>query len=263
MPGAPRPQRARLNYSLIIKGAQSKVIASPFFWLTRLMPPAVPPVSTSGHQAHPLGFNLAAITLMLIMAGLGLAYAITDFGKSSQRAPQLDAGGPTLSRSLLGKTLKIPATWMASSENGNAPGFASEIDLRLLLPLDKNGALLPVQVTLVPRSQVQPSATLLDGVYLHQFTRAELSGPKGLVGKPLRGTNGYEDETVWYDPLTAHPFVAKCIAPPDGRGAARCLRTVALGDGIAAIYQFSANGLPAWRRFDDEMEKWLKKIGAI
>ena len=91
----------------------------------------------------------------------------------------------------------------------------------------------------------------------------ELSGPPGLVGKPLYGTEGYEGETVWYDALSSDPFVTKCVAPADGRGPSRCLRTVALTAGIAAVYAFDSDVLPAWRSFDPEMKKWLGQIGAL
>ena len=100
-------------------------------------------------------------------------------------------------------------------------------------------------------------------MYLHQFQPVELSGPPGLIVKPLFGTEGYADETVWYDALSANPFVAKCMLPADGRGPPRCLRTVVLSNAVAAIYQFDADILPAWKQFDPEMKKWLDQIGAL
>ena len=90
----------------------------------------------------------------------------------------------------------------------------------------------------------------------------ELSGPPGLVGKPLTATEGFENETVWYDALSATPFVAKCIAAPDGQGPAQCLRTVALSGGIAAVYSFSADVLDGWKDFDSQLRARLDVIGA-
>ncbi len=108
---------------------------------------------------------------------------------------------------------------------------------------------LPIEMTLLPLSQVRSSASLLDGVYLHQFMPNEVAGPPGLVGKPLYSSEGYEDETVWYDALSQNPFVAnKLQRLADEQGPAMCLRTVALAGGIAAVYAFGADLLPhSWK----------------
>ena len=74
--------------------------------------------------------------------------------------------------------------------------------------------------------------------------------PAGLIGKPLQATDGYDGETVWYDALSADPFVAKCVAPVAEARRRRCLRTVYLGPGIAAVYAFDARVLATGREFD-------------
>ena len=101
-----------------------------------------------------------------------------------------------------------------------------------------------------------------DRVYLHQFEEQTLSGVPGLVGKPMRPSNGYAGESVWYDALSPNPFVAKCVAPVAEDGVAQCVRTVYLPSGIAAIYTFDATILQSWRQFDVEMERWLAPTGA-
>ena len=110
---------------------------------------------------------------------------------------------------------------------------------------------------------MRPSASLLDGVYLHQFQQAQLTGPVGLIGKPLQAGDGYEGETVWYDPLTSSPFVAKCQAPIVEDAPGKCLRSVYLGPGIAAVYAFDQDVLTNWRKFDAELHPLLDKIGAL
>jgi hypothetical protein len=132
--------------------------------------------------------------------------------------------------------------------------------LRFVLPLGAEGVLRQIDVQLIPRSRARPSASLLDGVYLHQFLPRQLQGPPGLVGKPLVPKEGFEDETVWYDALSANPFVAKCMAPISGEGPARCLRTVLFSD-IAAVYSFDADVLDNWRQFDPYMHELLARIG--
>src|SRR5690606_11987896 len=135
-----------------------------------------------------------------------------------------------------------------------------QIDLRVSLPLGPAGDLREIDITLLPRSSVRASARLLDGVYLHLFQPTELSGPPGLIGKPLKAQNGYEQETVWYDPLSADPFVAKCSAPIAPGLSARCLRAVHLAPGMAAVYAFDGEVLERWRDFDAAVRPLLRRI---
>jgi hypothetical protein len=68
---------------------------------------------------------------------------------------------------------------------------------------------------------------------------------------------------VWYDAISAAPFVAKCIAPVAEGQPGRCIRTVYLGPGIAAIYSFDEDVLANWRLFDAAVQPSLKQIGAL
>jgi hypothetical protein len=229
----------------------------------RLMRPSPAIVPPHKPEPHSLAFNLGAIMLMVAMLVLALAWGLDALMRHQQHVAVSSVGSEAMiKRTLVGRDLNIPASWLRGAD-GASGGFATEIDLELNLPLGKDESLKPVDVTLLPQSQARSSASLLDGVYLHQFMPNELSGPPGLVGKPLYGTEGYEGETVWYDALSSNPFVAKCVAPADGHGPSRCLRTVALSTGIAAVYAFDSDVLPQWRNFDPELQKWLGKIGAL
>ena len=212
---------------------------------------------TAKESGHSIAFNLGAIALILAVAGLGLAYAIDAAG----RAGREDNIG-TVSRTLGGRELIVPAAWLREDAERSA-GFAKQVDLGLFLPLGPEAAVREIDITLVPRSRARPSASLLDGVYLHQFMPEQLAGPPGLIGKPLVPTEGYEDETVWYDAISAAPFVAKCIAPVAEGKPGRCIRTVYLGPGIAAIYSFDEDVLANWRLFDAAVQPSLKQIGAL
>lgn len=209
-----------------------------------------------------MAYTLGGIMLVVTMLGLAAAYGVGALAGRQPPAPALDSHAPRLTRTLVGKQMSIPTTWFRSIE-AKAGGFSSQIQLALTLPLGRNKAPVSIDVTLLPLSQVRPSASLLDGVYLHQFMPNELAGPPGLVGKPLYGSDGFEDETVWYDALSQNPFVAKCMAAPDDAGPARCLRTVALSRGIAAVYSFDFDALYSWRDFDPEMRAWLGRIDAL
>lgn len=210
---------------------------------------------------HPVGFNLAGIAVLLLLGGIGVAYLIDGAGRAARtEAHRLDTE-TTLTRSLGGVELEIPLAWFRYEEQ-RIEGFAKQIDLRFDLPLGPDAAIEAVDVTLLPRSRVRPSAALLDGVYLHQFLPEQLEGPPGLVGKPLRPDEGYADEAVWYDALSADPFVAKCSKlVPDGPG--QCLRTVHLGPGVAAVFTFPEAALAHWREFDALVDARLKQIGAL
>ena len=209
---------------------------------------------------HSVGYNLGLITVMVGLGALGLAYAIDTAERVLATPPE--ASSALVARTLGGNTLTIPADWLADA-GGQQSGFVKQVDLKLMLPLGPDSAPREIDVTLTQRSRVRPSASLLDGVYLHQFQQTQLSGPVGLIGKPLQATDGFEGETVWYDPLRSNPFVAKCQAAIVPDTAANCLRTVYLGSGIAAVYAFGDDVLPNWRRFDAELHPLLDKIGAL
>lgn len=209
-------------------------------------------------EASGIGYNLGAIVAIMVLLGVALAYAVD--AASRHRGPAGQAGDARLERTLGGKDLAIPASWFRYAEQPGE-GFAKQIDLRFGLRLDPGGPPHPVDVTLVPRSSVRPSARLLDGVYLHMFEEGEIAGPHGLIGKAMKATAGYAGETVWYDALSADPFVAKCGAAIAPGAQARCLRAVYLAPGMAAIYAFDFELLSRWREFDPAIRPWLEEIG--
>ena len=212
-------------------------------------------------HGHSVGFNLVAISALVALVAIALAYAIDFAGRNAGVAAHRGDAEVTLTRTIGGKDLDIPLSWFRYSEQ-RIEGFAKQIDLQLMLPLGGDATPVAIEVTLMPRSRVRPSASLLDGVYLHKFQPVEINdGPAGLIGKPLQEREGFEGETVWYDALSADPFVAKCVAPVTEGTKARCLRAVYLGPGLAAVYAFGADVLENWRRFDPEIRAALAKIG--
>lgn len=216
-----------------------------------------PAAASAKHDGHPLGFNLGLIALVVGMAGLALAYGIDAAGRSGRAALP-----GNVERTLGGTRLDIPVAWLRE-DGERSEGFSKQIELTLSLPLGERAAPRQVHVTLLPRSRVRPSASLLDGVYLHQFMPEQLNGPPGLIGKPLQPREGFEHETVWYDALSSAPFVAKCIDPITEGAQGQCLRTVYLGPGIAAVYSFDQDVLLNWRQFDTIVEAPLRQIGAL
>ena len=212
---------------------------------------------TPRDSGHSIGFNLGMIVLLVAVAGLGLAYVIDAAGRGAHE----DLTG-SVTRTLGGRELTVPVAWLREDAERTA-GFAKQVEIGLDLPLGPEAAVRQIDITLVPRSRARPSASLLDGVYLHQFMPEQLNGPPGLIGKPLIAAEGYAQETVWYDAISSAPFVAKCIAPVAEGQPGRCIRTVYLGPGVAAIYSFDEDVLANWRQFDAALHPALRQIGAL
>jgi hypothetical protein len=208
-----------------------------------------------------MAYNLAGIAVLVLLIAVGAAYLVDELTRASAPArPTLDDRN-TIRQTLSGRELTIPASWFRYGDQVR-DGFTDQIDLRVMLAPEAGAAALPVDVTLLPRSRARASSALLDGVYLHQFADDTLDGVPGLVGKPLATGQGYAGESVWYDALSPSPFVAKCAQPVEAEFAPRCLRTVYLATGIAAVYAFDATVLGSWRSFDAQMRRWLEPIGA-
>lgn len=208
-----------------------------------------------------MAYNLAAIVLLTLLLAVGAAYLIDELGRGDAvPAPSLDDSSPVL-QTISGRELAIPQTWFRYGEQIRN-GFTNQIDLRIQYAPGPLVDRQTVDITLLPRSRARTSASLLDRVYLHQFDDSTLHGVPGLVGKPMLARSGYAGESVWYDPLSPNPFVAKCLEPVATDGISQCVRTVYLASGIAAVYTFDATLLQSWRQFDTEIERWLKPIGA-
>lgn len=225
----------------------------------KLVNPHMSTASAPRGEASSLGFNIAGIVLLVALCGVGLAYLVDAAGRATREPQHRLDRQTTLTRTIADRQLEIPLSWFRFAEQ-QVEGFAKQIDLALALPLGKGGTLSEVEVMLVPRSRAQPSALLLDRVYLHKFQPTEIPGPPGLVGKPLVAGSGYDSETVWYDPLSADPFVAKCSLPVAAGAQSRCVRTVRFGS-IAAVYTFGADLLANWREFDARVLPMLRSIG--
>lgn len=220
-----------------------------------------PGQATRQQPTHGLAYNLAALSVLVLLLAVGAAYLIDELSRSVRTPPPRLGDGALVNQTISGRELAIPTSWFRFGEQIRS-GFTDQIDLRVMLT-DTDGKAMPVDVTLLPRSRARTSASLLDGVYLYQFADETLAGVPGLVGKPMRDSNGYAGESVWYDALSPNPFVAKCLDAVGETAARQCVRTVYLPSGMAAVYTFDATILQSWRRFDAEMQPWLSQIGAF
>lgn len=222
------------------------------------------PISTNrpAETRGALVYNLAGIAVLVLLVVVGLAYLVDRAGQTPARALPALGDGNNVQQNVAGRDLEIPTAWFRYGEQLK-PGFASQVDLQFMLELDPDIASVPVGVTLLPRSRTRASSALLDAVYLHQFEDGTIGGVPGLVGKALAARDGYAGETVWYDPLSPGPFVAKCAQAVEPGRPEQCLRIVHLQSGLAAMLNFGAEALPYWRGFDQELALWLDQIGAL
>ena len=215
-----------------------------------------PPARTAGAALY----TVVAVGLIVTMAALGAAYGVRSWLDSMAH----DAAPAELSASHIitigAQRYVMPAALLADPIQ-RRDGFAERMDFTLALPLGEGGTLSEVAITIMPRGRMRTSAALLDSVYLHQFAPTQLSGVPGLVGKPLELDAGTTGETVWYDPLTANPFVAKCMTPVAMTlGDRTCLRVLALSDRNTAIVAFDPAVLDNWRSFDARIEAALSPL---
>jgi len=216
--------------------------------------PASPHPATAASGLSALAHNLVGIALAVMLVAVGIAYLVDEAIRPDDRAAPSLADGDMLTQTVGARELTIPENWFRFGEQMQS-GFVSQVDISVRLPLGR------VDVTLLPRSRAKSSSELLDSVYVHQFAKGMETGVPGLVGQRLEG-NGYAGEMIWYDALAPSPFVAKCIDAIEPGAPDKCVRTVHLASGLAAIYSFDETLLPAWRDFDAEMGRWLEKIGA-
>lgn len=202
--------------------------------------------------------NLGLLAAGAALLALGLAYAVDALAPG-----QIGSSSPyaRVEKTLNGQSLTIPAAWMRFPGQEQAQ-FAERLDLKLPLRFDGLDGPIEVYARIETGGRALPSAGLLDSVYAHSFTEASLNGPKGLIGKPLKADGAFHDETVWYDPLSSNPFVAKCMAPIEPGLAGRCLRTVPLDGALTLTLDFPEPLLDRWRQFDGALARELAVMGA-
>jgi hypothetical protein len=193
------------------------------------------------------GLHLASIFIVVAVMGLVAAYCLDAVTTRAVDNPPLERGTP-VDFTLAATELHVPSNWLRAPRAG---GFTETIDLSIPLELAGQRDRIVASVALMSRARATPSAALLDTLYIHRFTPEQISGPRGLIGKPLLADAGYENETIWYDPVNANPFVAKCLTIDKARvDQPGCMRTVPLGQKISAVIRFDESVLTVWREFD-------------
>ncbi len=205
-------------------------------------------------------WNLSVLALIVALMAIGIAYGVDTLTRNTGDTEQSATASTLVPVNVAGVALSVPDSLLRFSNRPDAD-FSDRLDL--VVALDLGGpAPVSASLTLLPRARTQASAILLDTVYLKHFSSKEIHGVPGLVGKPLTGGDGYDGETVWYDPIRADPFVAKCAPPLGDATEGTCIRTLVLDSGLSAILGFPQSALISWRQFDAPLLDILNRIGA-
>lgn len=203
--------------------------------------------------------NVLGLIVITAFVAIGLAYAIDALNRRAGTDRGTDVPVAMVPVNVSGVALSVPAPWLKYPEQLES-AFADRLDLSVTLELGSEP--VSVTLTLLPKTRVRSSAALIDSVYLQHFTGDERRGAPGLIGKPLTGGEGYDGETVWYDPIRFNPFVAKCAPPLDAEKSGSCLRTLILDSGLAVIVDFPDTALKDWREFNAPLASTLTSVGA-
>src|SRR6185312_10461497 len=102
------------------------------------MPPlqarAVPPAAV-----HSVGYVMSSIAAAIVLAGLAGAYGFDWWlHRAATAVPAIADSGSRVARTLVGKNLTIPTAWLREAPSPT-PGFLSQIELRVGLPLGHDG----------------------------------------------------------------------------------------------------------------------------
>lgn len=183
-----------------------------------------------------------------------------------------ETSSETVSLTLAGHRLTIPRNALRFADQ-RAPGERMRLDLALAWPeLEGRTAanadrfdvadLAPdvVYVTLAADRGTRDSAGLLATVYARFFTGDAVAGPDGLTGRHMARGSGYDDEVVYFEPGSVHPFVARCWPLGAAQEPAVCLHDERIG-AIAVEWRFPIGLLAQWRRLSQGLGERLAAWG--
>ncbi|MCF4098732.1 hypothetical protein [Maritalea mediterranea] len=198
--------------------------------------------------------NSLFLMALLSIVGLGIIYGLEALEPEKTEIDP-DFVGEKQQVALGFGEVFVPNNWLVAPMG---EGQHAVETLQLLIPIQLETKVVEVPVDLVPASRTTPSAYLLDALYIHRFASEPARYENGLVGRKLKDGEGYQNESVWYDPLRPQPFVAKCVEPVDESvEVPNCLETKLVTRRVAAMIKFPAQYLPQWKMFDAQMRAKL------
>lgn len=185
-----------------------------------------------GGEALKAGFSTDASPVIVAIADEPLSVPRNMIRFADQRQ-----AGPA-------KRLDLVVHWPSMQGYGNslAPAFDNV-----------SGAAPILFLTLEKRQTNVDSTGRLVNLYARFFDDDEVDPrgvPKGLIKRRLQPGHGYDNEEIFFEAGSTHPFVAICTRP-DGTGIpVTCLREIHTGHDLAVTYRFRRPLLADWHRLE-------------
>lgn len=194
--------------------------------------------------------------MVLALAGILIVYVMEYFEKKSAKSD--NQANTEISFSIAAAEMQAPSQWMLTNFGPDETVFSS-VDMEIPIRLD--GVEHQISVTLLPSSKAAPSAYLLDTLYIHKFDNAASGQSYGLIIKKLKDEAGFEDEEIWYDALSARPFVAKCLNEGNAQLKSKnCITTILVNKRVSALIKFEQGLMPQWRTFSAAISEKLNLL---
>lgn len=205
------------------------------------------------------------VSAALLLAALAGVWSVRDrvFGPRDG-APE-GAGPQAVGMTIAGQKLAVPSH-LIRFEDQRSTGTHGRVDLAFTWPDlaavqarsvrnldDATPDPAVVFVSIEPRQSPLDTSARLTAVYARFFVGAPIEGPNGLVGQRMASGSGYEDELIFYEPGGVRPFAARCFATDGDNLATTCLREIAVGPSLVALYRFRYALMPDWRSLDERV----------
>jgi hypothetical protein len=84
-------------------------------------------------------------------------------------------------------------------------------------------------------------------IYPRYFAEGQFAGPDGLIVKRFRDGTPYQGDDLFYDPITADPFMARCSRPGAGETPGICLVERRIAGAVDVTARFPRDWLIEWR----------------
>lgn len=225
--------------------------------------PFAPPARPPAFWRRPMLLMAAAATVGLAAGALWLLAAEGD-----------DVATRPVTLSIAGEPLTVAANRMRFADQRGG-GALPRVDLAVLWPdlagrtaENRDAFALPRPETPVVQIAIEPSPVALDSaarlasVYLRYFAAdppdAALAPPvDGLTARRFVAGSPYADETLYFEPGSVHPFVARCFPRADGDERRLCLTEIGFGKSLVAAVRFPPTLLTDWRRLQDACRSLL------
>lgn len=226
------------------------------------MPHSPPDLTTSKGKTTTVLRRPAMLAAVAALLGLvaGVVWLLDGDGDDTAPRP--------IALTISGESLTISANRIRFTDQRRG-GALPRVDLAVLWPdmvgrttANRDAFALPQPETPVLQIAIEPSTVALDSaarlasVYLRYFAAdppdAALAPPvDGLVARRFVAGSPYADETLYFEPGSVHPFVARCFPRAGGDERRLCLTEISFGKGLVAAIRFPPALLADWRRLQD------------